>query len=77
MPPTRVSPAITLPDPSERRMIRQRARLSLQSIADAVGCSIGSVSQWERATTEPRRGKRARYAAELQRIAEISELVGL
>ncbi len=58
-------------------MIRQRARISLQSIADAVGCSIGSVSQWERAATEPRSGKRARYAAELQRIAEVSELVGL
>jgi len=58
-------------------MIRQRARVSLQSIADAVGCSIGSVSQWERATTEPRSAKRARYATELQRIAEISELVGL
>jgi transcriptional regulator with XRE-family HTH domain len=77
MPTTRTNDAaVPLPDLSARRMIRQRAKLSLRGIAAAVGCSIGSVSQWERGA-EPREKWRDRYASELQRIAEISELVGL
>ncbi len=71
-----VAQPVALPDPFERRMIRLRARWTIQDVARAVGCSVGSVSYWERGS-EPRGDKRARYAQFLAQATEIAQLVGL
>jgi transcriptional regulator with XRE-family HTH domain len=42
-----------LPDPAERRRLREAAGMSQQALADCVGVSRAALSTWERGTREP------------------------
>ncbi|MFJ7069866.1 helix-turn-helix domain-containing protein [Streptomyces sp. NPDC101115] len=54
-----------LPEPDERRQIREAAGLSQQEIADALGVSRSAIAQWEQGVRYPRERYRAAYAEAL------------
>ena len=59
-----------LEDPGLRRIIRQRALLTQQNVADAVDSTRASVSRWESGARRPRGEAGDRYLALLSRLAE-------
>lgn len=56
------------------RTIRQRAGLSLQEVADAIGTHIGTLSRWETGDRKPRSSEAAIRWAEL--LADLEREVG-
>ncbi|MEE1755439.1 telomere-associated protein Tap [Streptomyces sp. SP18CS02] len=59
-----------LPDPDERRRLREAAGLSQDQIAKALAVRRETVTGWESGRTEPRPPKRAAYARLLAGLAE-------
>jgi SOS-response transcriptional repressor LexA len=57
------------------RQHRQRLGLTEQQLADRIGVSRGSVQQWEKGTTAPKRANQSATAAALG--ISVSELMGL
>ncbi|WEH44009.1 helix-turn-helix transcriptional regulator [Streptomyces sp. AM 2-1-1] len=57
-----------LPDPAERRRLREAAGLSQAQIATALNARREAVGNWETGRTEPRPPKRAAYARLLERL---------
>lgn len=49
----------------EGRRLRERAGLSLQDVAEAVGVDAGTVSRWERGQGRPNRRGAVRWAEAL------------
>ena len=60
----------SLPAPPLRRLLRERAGLSQQDIADVIGVSRPAVTRWESGLRLPRTAARARYAELLERLRE-------
>jgi DNA-binding XRE family transcriptional regulator len=60
----------SLPEPPLRRLLRERAGLSQQEVADAIGVSRPAVTRWENGLRLPRTVARARYAELLERLRE-------
>ncbi|MCX5589546.1 telomere-associated protein Tap [Streptomyces erythrochromogenes] len=58
-----------LPDPAERKRLREAAGLSQAQIATALGARREAVGNWEIGKTEPRPPKRAAYARLLEGLA--------
>ncbi|MFJ2738462.1 helix-turn-helix domain-containing protein [Streptomyces sp. NPDC087440] len=56
-----VAPQVPLPDPAERRDLRERAHLSKARVAEALGVGVSTVSGWE-AGRDPIGEVRKRYA---------------
>jgi transcriptional regulator with XRE-family HTH domain len=65
----RVARARRLAASGEARARRLAAALSLQEVADAVGCSAVAVWRWEKGTRAPRGPAAARYADLLDALA--------
>ncbi|WP_143671304.1 helix-turn-helix transcriptional regulator, partial [Streptomyces sp. Ru87] len=59
-----------LPEPAERRRLREAAGLSQAQIASALDTRREAVGNWESGRTEPRPPKRAAYARLLEGLAE-------
>ncbi|RST16031.1 helix-turn-helix transcriptional regulator, partial [Streptomyces sp. WAC05374] len=59
-----------LPDPDERKRLREAAGLSQDQIARALSVRRETVTGWETGRTEPRAPKRAAYARLLSGLAE-------
>ncbi|TGA91163.1 helix-turn-helix transcriptional regulator [Streptomyces sp. MZ04] len=59
-----------LPDPAERKRLREAAGLSQAQIARALDARREAVGNWEAGRTEPRPPKRAAYARLLEGLAE-------
>ncbi|MEV0375888.1 helix-turn-helix domain-containing protein [Streptomyces sp. NPDC050636] len=59
-----------LPDPAERKRLREAAGLSQAQIAKALDARREAVGNWETGKTEPRPPKRAAYARLLEGLAE-------
>ncbi|MGW0612043.1 helix-turn-helix transcriptional regulator [Streptomyces sp. NPDC002788] len=54
-----------LPEPEQRRSIREAAGLSQQDIADIVGVSRQAITAWEAGDRYPRKAQLARYVEAL------------
>ncbi|MGW3910569.1 helix-turn-helix transcriptional regulator [Streptomyces sp. NPDC005070] len=54
-----------LPDPEQRRNIRETVGLSQQDIADIVGVSRQAITAWEAGDRYPRKEQLARYVEAL------------
>ena len=61
-----------LPSPEARRVLRERAGVTQQDVAAAVGVTREAVSQWEAGRRDPRPPRLARYLEVLDRLAEAS-----
>jgi transcriptional regulator with XRE-family HTH domain len=57
-----------LPEPHERRRVRERASLRLVDVAELLRVDISTVSRWERGQVEPHGSARLVYAAFLARL---------
>lgn len=64
---------VTLPSPAERKVIRQRARVTTVRMAEELGVQPLAVKRWENGTREPRGELRLRYARLLRMFTEIVE----
>ena len=61
-----------LPEPSERRAIRERLHLSQELLARDVGVSLQTLAAWEAGSADPRQANLQAYVALLERLqAEI------
>lgn len=58
-----------LPDPPIRRMLRVRAGIAQQAIADEIGCSREEVSRWESGERNPGGRLLLPYVRVLDRLA--------
>lgn len=58
-----------LPDPASRRVLRLRARVSQQAIAEEVGCSREEIARWELGTRSPGPRFLPAYLRVLDRLA--------
>ncbi len=58
----------SLPDPKERRRLRERASLRLVDVAELLRVDISTVSRWEREQVELHGSVRLVYAAFLARL---------
>lgn len=54
-----------LPEPEQRRSIREAAGLTQQDIADVVGVSRQAITAWEAGDRYPRKAQLARYVEAL------------
>ncbi|MFJ8584121.1 telomere-associated protein Tap [Streptomyces sp. NPDC093595] len=59
-----------LPEPSERRRLREAAGLSQDQVAQALSVRRETVTSWETGRTDPRPPKRAAYARLLSALAD-------
>ncbi|MFD5105722.1 helix-turn-helix domain-containing protein [Streptomyces cinereoruber] len=58
---SRMGVRLELPQPDERRRLREAARLSQQDIADAIGVTRAAVGHWETGYRSPRGRLLANY----------------
>lgn len=58
-----------LPSPETRLLLRERAGISQDAVAQAVGVDRATVSRWESGEREPRDRHLARYVDVLDRLA--------
>ncbi|MFF5980177.1 helix-turn-helix transcriptional regulator [Streptomyces olindensis] len=63
------SPADGLPEPAERKRLREAGSLSQERVAETLGVRRETVSAWEAGRSEPRQPKRAAYIRLLQGLA--------
>lgn len=59
-----------LPPPAVRRHLRERAGLSQEQLAQALGVGRTAVTRWETGAREPRPAVRLDYIEILERLAE-------
>lgn len=59
-----------LPDPAQRREIRETAGLSQQELADVIGVTRQAVSHWEAGIRTPRGGVLDRYIDAIRALRE-------
>jgi transcriptional regulator with XRE-family HTH domain len=57
-----------LPDPETRQLIRQRARVSQDDLAAALGVSRAAISRWETGSREPAKETVGSYVAALDAL---------
>jgi DNA-binding transcriptional regulator YiaG len=69
---SRLGVHLELPQPDERRRLREAARLSQQDIADAVGATRAAVGHWETGFRSPRGRLLANYVDVLRVLRESS-----
>jgi DNA-binding transcriptional regulator YiaG len=67
----RIVAKAALPSAQERRMLRERAQLSRQEVADSLGCSQMAVAHWEEGAT-PRPPLLGRYVQALRLMRELN-----
>ena len=60
-----------LPEPRIRRLLRERAGLSQDELAEALGVSRPAVTRWELSQRTPRGDLAERYAVALDRLAGV------
>ncbi|WP_327718916.1 helix-turn-helix domain-containing protein [Streptomyces sp. NBC_00490] len=65
------SPATPLPEPEERRRLREAGSLTQAQVAERVGATRETVRAWESGRTNPRGRKREAYAKLLDSLAEV------
>jgi transcriptional regulator with XRE-family HTH domain len=58
-----------LPSPPARRLLRERAGLSMDLVAGEVGVTRAALSRWEAGLREPRPANLSKYLAILDRLA--------
>jgi transcriptional regulator with XRE-family HTH domain len=58
-----------LPPPSIRRLLRERAGLSQEAIANVLGVTRPTVTRWELGARTPRNAALVRYSELLDRLA--------
>jgi transcriptional regulator with XRE-family HTH domain len=58
-----------LPEPAQRRMLRERVGLSQREIAEVVGVLPSAVSRWEGGSRTPSGESLDRYVGVLERLA--------
>ncbi|MFB7936039.1 helix-turn-helix domain-containing protein [Streptomyces sp. NPDC056049] len=63
---------LELPQPAERRRLREAARLSQQDIADAMGVTRAAVGHWETGLRSPRGRLLAEYVEVIRAMREAS-----
>lgn len=61
-----------LPEPSERRRLREEAELTAEEFAEALGVSESTIHRWEAGTREPQRKHRAAYVEALRALEELA-----
>uniref|UniRef100_UPI00131E802A helix-turn-helix transcriptional regulator n=1 Tax=Streptomyces sp. NRRL S-1448 TaxID=1463883 RepID=UPI00131E802A len=59
-----------LPEPAERKRLREAAGLSQDQVATALSVRRETITSWEAGRTEPRQPKRAAYLRLLEGLAE-------
>jgi predicted transcriptional regulator len=59
-----------LPEPAERRRVREAAGLSRQQVADELGVTQAAVAYWESGTWTPTLENAGKYRALLEQLAE-------
>ena len=59
-----------LPEPAERRSLRETAGVSQQQLADALGVTRAAISHWETGTRSPRGELRHRYVSAIRVLRE-------
>ncbi|MEU0250043.1 helix-turn-helix domain-containing protein [Streptomyces sp. NPDC006235] len=64
------SPADGLPEPAERKRLREAGSLSQERVAQALGVRRETVSAWEAGRSEPRAPQRAAYIRLLNGLAD-------
>ncbi|MEV6650421.1 helix-turn-helix domain-containing protein [Streptomyces sp. NPDC051219] len=71
---TESASGLSLPDPDERRMLREAKAMSREEVAAVVGVTASTVRAWETGRTAPRGRKRQAYAKLLAGIqADLAE----
>ncbi len=63
----------TLPPPEVRRLIREKAGVSLQRLADELEVEPSTVLRWERGQTAPRPRTLIRYVQLLTQLEELAQ----
>lgn len=61
---------VDLPEPAERRSLREAAGVSQQELADALGVTRAAISHWETGTRSPRGELRRRYVSAIRVLQE-------
>ena len=64
----------SLPEPFERRKIRERAGLSQSDLARALGVSAPALSRWEAGARVPRRDHLIEYVGLLEKLVNDEDL---
>jgi DNA-binding transcriptional regulator YiaG len=66
----RVRVTSQLPNPRNRRRIRERAGISQREMAEALGVGLMTINRWERGLTRPRGQQAVAYTSLLQQLKE-------
>lgn len=69
----RASRRARLPEPSLRRLIRERAGLTQEELAEALGVTRAALSRWESGRRNPRAANAIAYVDALDRLLTLSE----
>lgn len=67
---SRLGVRLELPQPDERRALREQAGLTQQEMADAIGVTRAAISQWEAGTRTPRGPLLDRYVEAIRALRE-------
>lgn len=59
-----------LPDPKQRKSIREAAGLSQQELADFIGVTRAAVANWESGTRTPRGQRLTRYVEAIRTLTD-------
>lgn len=62
-----------LPEPNERRRIREQVGLTQDEIANQLGVSRATVARWEAGTRRPRRQHVTAYAGLLRQLSRVAK----
>jgi DNA-binding transcriptional regulator YiaG len=65
-----------LPEPAERRAIRERLGLSRERVARELGVSQETVFQWEAGNATPRKANLPAYVELLERLRDTADISG-
>ncbi|MBT2391635.1 helix-turn-helix transcriptional regulator [Streptomyces sp. ISL-1] len=67
---SRLGVRLELPQPDERRALREAAGLTQQEVADAIGVTRAAISQWEAGTRTPRGALLDRYVDAIRALRD-------
>jgi DNA-binding XRE family transcriptional regulator len=65
--------AAKLPEPCERKAIREAAGATLAEVGTELGVTDATVHRWERGRARPRREHAIAYARLLSRLSKVSQ----